>query len=120
MQRTSFAVVFNREDNQTYEATVDLTGDAVAVLRARPRRHPELHRRRVPRCRRCAAGSTPTSIAALAERGFTDMSLVLIDVWTYGKALMPEQHRHRRLGWCDLWARRDARGKPVRAIPSLA
>src|ERR1700750_3436756 len=27
--RASFAVVFNREDNKTYEATVDLTGDAV-------------------------------------------------------------------------------------------
>ncbi len=28
----------------------------------------------------------PEVIAALAERGFTDMSLILIDVWTYGKA----------------------------------
>ena len=28
--RTSFAVVWNRSDNQTYEATVDLAGDAVA------------------------------------------------------------------------------------------
>ena len=32
----------------------------------------------------------PDVIAALAARGITDMSLVLIDVWTYGKALMPE------------------------------
>jgi len=29
VRRASFAVVFNREDNKTYEATVDLTGDAV-------------------------------------------------------------------------------------------
>ena len=27
--RTSFAVVWNRADNRTYEATVDLTGDSV-------------------------------------------------------------------------------------------
>jgi hypothetical protein len=27
--RHSFAVVWNRADNKTYEATVDLTGDAV-------------------------------------------------------------------------------------------
>ena len=33
----------------------------------------------------------PDVVAALAERGITDMSLVLIEVWTYGKALMPEQ-----------------------------
>ena len=29
MPRHSFAVVWNRADNQTYEATVDLTGDSV-------------------------------------------------------------------------------------------
>ena len=40
------------------------------------------------------------------------MSLVLIDVWTYGKAVMPEQHRQRRLGWCDLWARETPEGNP--------
>ena len=26
----------------------------------------------------------PTVVAALAERGLTDLDLVLIDVWTYG------------------------------------
>ena len=54
----------------------------------------------------------PDVIAALAGRGFTDLSLVLIDVWTYGKAMMPEQHTHRRLGWCDLWARETPEGNP--------
>ena len=54
----------------------------------------------------------PDVIAALAGRGFTDLSLVLIDVWTYGKAMMPEQHAHRRLGWCDLWARETPEGNP--------
>src|SRR5262252_9218512 len=29
VRRTSFAVVFNREDNQAYEATVDLSGRTV-------------------------------------------------------------------------------------------
>ena len=54
----------------------------------------------------------PDVIAALAGRGFTDLSLVLMDVWTYGKAMMPEQHAHRRLGWCDLWARETPEGNP--------
>ena len=39
--------------------------------------------------RRCAR--TPTSSRPSPPAGITDMSLVLIDVWTYGKALMPEQ-----------------------------
>ena len=42
------------------------------------------------------------------------MSLVLVDVWTYGKALMPEQYRDRRLGWCDIWVRETPDGQPVR------
>jgi len=111
VQRTSFAVVFNRADNQAYEATVDLTGDTVASFVHIPDVTPnftldefqavddELHHH-------------PDVIAKLAERGFTDMSLVLIDVWTYGKALMPQEHRHRRLGWCDLWARETPEGNP--------
>ena len=40
------------------------------------------------------------------------MSLVIVDVWTYGKALMPEKYRDRRLGWCDLWVRETPEGNP--------
>ncbi len=67
----------------------------------------------------------PDVIAALAERGFTDMSLILIDTWAYAKALMPasvelaravlrrkEKYPNRRLGWCDLWARATPEGNP--------
>ena len=52
----------------------------------------------------------PDVIAALADRGITDLSLVTIEVWTYGKALMPEQWRDRRLGWCDIWYRETPEG----------
>ena len=38
------------------------------------------------------------------------MSLVAIEVWTYGKALMPPQWRDRRLGWCDVWYRETPHG----------
>ncbi len=54
----------------------------------------------------------PDVIAALAARGITDMSLVLIEVWTYGKALMPPQYADRRLGWCDIWYRETPDGNP--------
>ncbi|MDN5771646.1 MAG: primary-amine oxidase, partial [Microlunatus sp.] len=32
--------------------------------------------------------------------------------WTYGKAVMPEQWRDRRLGWCDIWVRSTPGGNP--------
>ena len=54
----------------------------------------------------------PDVVAALADRGITDMSLVLVEVWTYGKALMPAQYRDRRLGWCDVWYRATPEGNP--------
>ena len=98
VRRTSFAVVFNREDNKTYEATVDLTGHAVVSFEHVPDVTPnftldEFHDVDV------AMRQHPDVIAKLAARGFTDMSLILVDVWTYGKAVMPEQHRQRRLGF---------------------
>lgn len=109
--RTAFAVVLDRAENKTYEATVDLTGDAVAAFEHIAGVTPnftvdEFHA--VDEAMR----EHPDVIAALAGRGFTDMSLVLMDVWTYGAAMMPEQHRHRRLGWCDLWARETPEGNP--------
>ena len=54
----------------------------------------------------------PEVLAAVARRGIADPSLVLFDVWTYGAAVMPEQWRDRRLGWCDVWLRATPTGNP--------
>jgi Cu2+-containing amine oxidase len=90
VRRTSFAVVsFEHVPDVTPNFTLDEFHDVDIAMR----QHPDV-------------------IARLAARGFTDMSLILVDVWTYGKAVMPEQHRHRRLGWCDLWARQTPDGNP--------
>ena len=109
--RHSFAVVWNRSDNKTYEATVDLTGDAVLSIKHIPDVTPnftvdEFHE--VDEALR----KHPDVIAKLRERGISDMSRVIVDVWTYGKAVMPEKYRDRRLGWCDLWVRETPDGNP--------
>ena len=109
--RASLAVLWNREDNQAYEAVVDLVGDAVVSWTHLPGVCPNFT---VDEWHDCdeAMRAHPDVIAALAARGITDMSLLLIDVWTYGKALMPEQWRDRRLGWCDVWRREAPGGNP--------
>lgn len=109
--RQSFAVLLNRAENKTYEATVDLIDGSVVSFEHIPGVQPnftldEFHEIDD------AMHKHPDVIAALAERGFTDMSLILIDTWTYGKALMPEKYRDRRLGWSDLWARETPEGNP--------
>ena len=107
--RTALAVLWNRADNQTWEGVVDLAGDEVVSWTHIPDVTPhftvdEYHE--VDEAMR----AHPDVIEALAARGITDMSLVAIEVWTYGKALMPEQWRDRRLGWCDIWYRETPAG----------
>jgi primary-amine oxidase len=109
--RAAFAVLWNRADNQTWEAVVDLTGDRRVSWTHVPDATPnftvdEYHE--VDDAMR----AHPDVIAALAERGITDLSLVLIEVWTYGKALMPHKYRDRRIGWCDIWYRETPDGNP--------
>src|SRR3954451_9846345 len=109
--RTAFAVLWNRTDNQTWEAVVDLTGERVVSWTHVPGVTPnftvdEYHE--VDEAMR----AHQDVVAALADRGITDLSLVLIEVWTYGKALMPEKYRDRRLGWCDIWYRATPDGNP--------
>ncbi len=109
--RASLAVLWNRIDNRAYEAVVDLSGDRVESWTHVPDVTPnftvdEYHDVDV------AMKAHPDVVSALAARGITDLSLLLVDVWTYGKALMPEQWRDRRLGWCDLWYRATPDGNP--------
>ena len=59
-----------------------------------------------------ALRSDPRVIAALADRGITDMDRVLIDTWAYGAHLVPEQHRGGRIGWADVWYRKEPGSSP--------
>jgi primary-amine oxidase len=109
--RTSYAVLWNRADNQTWEGVVDLTGDRVVSWTHVPDVTPNFTVDEYHEVDE-AIRAHPDVIAALADRGITDLSLVLIEVWTYGKALMPEKYRDRRLGWCDIWYRETPDGNP--------
>ena len=51
-------------------------------------------------------------IEALARRGITDLDRVLIDTWAYGAHLLPEQYSDRRVGWADVWYRREEGANP--------
>ncbi|MER7250413.1 primary-amine oxidase [Kribbella sp. NPDC000426] len=102
--RAAFAVLWNRADNQTWEAVVDLTGDRVVSWTHVPDVTPNFTTDEYHDVDE-AMRAHPEVVAALAARGITDLSLVLIEVWTYGKALMPDKYRDRRLGWCDIWYR---------------
>src|SRR5712691_2290019 len=111
IQREARVVCWNRSDGRVYSAVVSLTGDEVLSFTGRPGVQPnatldEWHEadamlRRDGRI-----------IAALADRGITDLDRVLFDTWTYGHALVPQRHRKRRIGWVDVWYRGAVGGNP--------
>ncbi|RWA21040.1 tyramine oxidase [Mycolicibacterium brumae DSM 44177] len=103
-ERTVVATVLDRAANATYQGRVSLTSGEVLSWTHIPGVQPNftvdewLEADEMLRAH-------PDVIAALAKRGVTDMSLVFMDAWTYGKAVMPEQYRDRRLGWVDAWVK---------------
>ena len=115
--RRSLSVLWDRADNATYEARVALgdsedgSGDEVLAFVDVPGVTPNFTPDEWHDCE-VALKQDQRVVDALAERGITDLDLVLIDVWTYGKALMPEQWRDRRLGWADVWLRSSPTGNP--------
>jgi primary-amine oxidase len=111
LPRRSLSVLWNRQTNQTYEAVVNLVADRVDSWIHRPGVCPNFTIDEYHDVDE-ALHKHPEVLARLEARGIADPSLVLFDVWTYGKAMMPEQWRDRRLGWCDLWMRETPKGNP--------
>jgi primary-amine oxidase len=102
--RAAVVVCWNRDDGQAYKAVVSLDGDRVAAWEHRPGEQPNMT---VDEFREVDAAlrAHPAVIAALAERGITDMDLVLMDTWAYGASLIPDPFRGRRVAWTDVWHR---------------
>lgn len=111
LPRQAKAVLWNRTDNNAYEAVVDVGAGNVVSFTHIPGVTPNFTVDEWHECE-TAMKADPRVAAALAERGITDLGLVVVDVWTYGAALMPSRYRDRRLGWADLWLRATADGNP--------
>jgi primary-amine oxidase len=109
--REALVVCWNREDNQAYRAVVSLTAGAVADWRHLPGQHPNMT---VDEWQECdeKLRADPRLAEALARRGITDPGRVLVDVWAYAAALVPERYRGVRIGWGDVWLRASEHGNP--------
>ena len=109
--RAAEAICWNREDGRAYKALVSLTEDRVERWEHRPGEQPNMTVDEFHECNE-ALRHEPRAIAALAERGLTDLDLVLFDTWAYGAHLLPEAYDDRRLGWTDVWYRREPSASP--------
>ena len=109
--RAARLVVLNRAENSTYIAVVSLTTDSLVSWTHVPDVQANFT---VDEWEECDAilRVHPEVIAALAQRGVTNLDLVFIDTWTYGAALIPEKYAGRRLGWSDIWVKAQAGANP--------
>ncbi|WP_442906478.1 primary-amine oxidase [Kineococcus sp. NBC_00420] len=111
VERRARSTVWDRADNRTYDVLVELEGGVVERFEPLPGITPNFTLDEFHEVAE-ALIAEPRVIAALAARGITDLSLVLLDTWTYGAAVMPPQWRDRRLGWVDVWVRETPNGNP--------
>ncbi|MCH9731101.1 MAG: tyramine oxidase, partial [Actinomycetia bacterium] len=81
--RRAEAICFNRRDNATYKSVVSLTDDRVEAFEHIPGVQANFTVDEFHECDQ-ALRSHPDVVAALADRGVTDMDLVFFDTWTYG------------------------------------
>jgi primary-amine oxidase len=111
LARSAISVVWNRTDGQAYRARVSLTEDSLTSWEHLPGQQPNMT---VDEWHECdeMLHSEPRLAQALALRGITDMSLVLVDIWAYGAALVPDQYRDMRIGWGDVWVRNSPGSNP--------
>jgi primary-amine oxidase len=109
--REAIAVGWDRADGQAHRAQVSLTAEEVTSWQHLPGQQPNMTVDEWHECDQLLRVH-PAVVEALARRGVTDMSLVLTDMWAYGAALVPEQYRGLRIGWCDVWYRDSEQGNP--------
>jgi primary-amine oxidase len=109
--RAARVVLWRTGDGLAFVAGLSLTDDAVVTWEPQPGRQPPAT---VDEWHDCDAAmrAHPDVRAALAGRGITDPELVLVDMWTYGAHLIPEQYTGLRIGWCDVWLRATPGGNP--------
>jgi primary-amine oxidase len=109
--RAARVVCWNRDDGQTYTAVVSLTDGQVTNWLHQADGQPNMTADEFHECD-ATMRAEPRVIEALARRGITEMDRVLIEAWAYGAHLVPERYTSRRLGWTDVWYRKQEGSSP--------
>jgi primary-amine oxidase len=113
IERRARIVCWSRTQRGSVHSAVLLLGDlgAVESWTAHPGKQPNVTVDEFHECDE-ALRANPDVIELLAGRGITDLSLVVFDIWAFSGYLVPDEHKHRRVGWTDLWRRDSEQSNP--------
>jgi primary-amine oxidase len=111
LRREAEVICWNRDDGQAYKARVALDDERIVSWEHRAGEQPNMTVDEFHECN-AALRSDPRVAEVLAKRGITNMDRVLVDTWAYGAHLLPEPYDDRRLGWVDVWYRREEGSSP--------
>jgi primary-amine oxidase len=100
--RRATVVCFERAANATFKSVVSLSADRAESFDHVPGVQPNFTVDEFVECDRMLR-EHPDFLAALANRGITDIDNVFVDTWTYGAAVAPPEYGDRRIGWSDTW-----------------
>ena len=120
VDREAAIQVLDNVDGNVYEAVVSLTDEVVASWKHVPDVQPSIMLDEFFECEDVVKAD-PEFQAALAKRGVTDMSLVMVDPWSagwYGAETDPVQHlrRLRALAWVRSEPGDNGYARPVEGV----
>jgi primary-amine oxidase len=111
IDRRAQVTCWSRDEGTPYKAVVSLTDDRVLSWEGVPGEQANMTTDEWHEAH-AALIAHPDVVASLARRGITDLDLVLIDTWAFGRSLIPEGMADRRVGWTDVWVRSTPGGNP--------
>ncbi len=111
LPREALAVCWDRDTGHAYRAVLSLASGSVLSWTRLSGQQPNITVNEWHECDDMLRGD-PRLAAALAQRGITDLSRILTDLWAYPAVTIPPRYRGLRLGWADVWYRGSEQGSP--------
>jgi primary-amine oxidase len=121
LPREAFATILDRTTGETFETVISLTGAKVVSWEHIPGAQPGMTITEIGEAIEVIKAN-PDYQAALARRGVTDMSLVLIDCWPNGNFGFEEDNTRRLtrgLSWVRRFPEDNAYARPIEGVVAV-
>ncbi len=116
--REAFVILMDRAGGEVHEAIVSLTDQSVTSMTLIPGVQPRVMLEEFVECEEMLKAN-PEFLAALARRGITDPSLLMVDPWSAGGALGNDRRLCRALTWVRSEPGDNGYARPVEGLIAI-